>query len=128
LRTSVSNHWSRKSAELIVMSLDEGVALVGREFAETLKEEVKLLEVFGIERGGICGTMESMGFTKRHMGGHHLREFAVGSGVHAGVAANVADGFGVVVDAPEVAPLSMGENVPSSGRISSRAREIEFAE
>ena len=40
--------------------------------------------------------------------GHHLGEFVVGFGVDAGVAADFADGFGVIVHAPEMVTVGHG--------------------
>ncbi len=71
--------------------LDESVALVGGEFAEALHEKVQLLEIFGIERGGIGRNHREQRLHEATHGRHHLREFVVGLGVEAGVAANVAD-------------------------------------
>jgi len=48
--------------------LHEGVTLVGRKFAKTLEQKMKLLEIFGLSVVGSGGIIESMGFTKRHMG------------------------------------------------------------
>ena len=109
--------------------LDEGVALVGRKFAEALKEEVKLLEVFRIERRGIGRNHREHGLHEAAHGRHHLGEFVVRLGVQAGVAANVADGFGVVVHAPEVVTTGHGRERAIEGQnFQTVTREIEFTD
>jgi len=109
--------------------LDEGVALVGRKFAETLEEEVQLLEILRIERGGIGGNHGEHGLHEAAHGRHHLREFVVGFGVKAGVAADIADGFGVVVHAPEVVAAGHGrEGSVERENFQAVAREIEFTD
>src|SRR5260370_17703632 len=53
--------------------LDEGVALVGGEPAETLHQKVQLLEIFGIECGGVRPNHGKKGLHKAALGRHHLR-------------------------------------------------------
>src|SRR5229473_8605734 len=109
--------------------LDEGVALVGREFAETLQQEVELLEIARIESSGVGGNHGEHGLHEAAHRRHHFREFVVGFGVEAGVAANVADGFGVVVHAPEVVAAGHGrEGAVEREDFQAVAREIEFAD
>src|SRR5258708_3082873 len=108
--------------------LHEGVALVGSEFAETLHEKVQPLEIFGIERGGVGRNHREQWFNEAAHGRHHLREFVVGFGVETGVAANVADGLGVVVDAPEIVAAGHGRKGAIEGKdFQTGARKIEFA-
>src|SRR5437016_10629212 len=109
--------------------LDEGVALVGRKFAEALQQEVKLLEVLWIERGGVRRHHGEHGLHEAAHRRHHLREFVVGFGVEAGMAADVADGLGVVVHAPEVVAAGHGgKGAIKRKNLEAVAREIEFAD
>src|SRR5713101_8906798 len=107
--------------------LDERVALIGRKFAEALQEKVKLLEVLRIERGGIGRNHRENGLHETAHGRHHLRKFIVGLGIDAGVAANVADGFGVIVHAPQiVAVRHRSKSAVERKNLQTVAREIKF--
>jgi hypothetical protein len=108
--------------------LDESVTLVGGEFAETLEEEVELLEIFRIERGGVGRNHREHGLHEAAHGRHHLREFVVGFGVEAGMTANVADGFRVVVHAPEIIPAGHGgEGAVERQDFQAVAGKVKFA-
>src|SRR5438552_13511050 len=108
--------------------LDESVAFVGRKFAETLEQEMELLEIFGIERGGIGRNHREHRLHEAAHRGHHLGEFVVGFGVEAGVAANVADGLSVIVYAPEIIAAGHGrERAVEREDFQAVARKIEFA-
>ena len=63
---------------------------------------MKLLEVARIERCRVGRNHGQDGLHEPAHRNHHLREFFVRFGVHAGVPANLANGFGVVVHAPQV--------------------------
>ncbi len=109
--------------------LDEGVALVGRKFAKALQQEVELLEVFGIERGGIGRNHGEHGLHEAAHRRHHLREFVVGFGVETRMAADVADGFRVIVHAPEVVAAGHGgKGAVKRKNLEAVARKIEFAD
>src|SRR6266404_1012645 len=108
--------------------LDEGVALVGREIAKTLAEEVEALEVTGMQGGRIGRDHGEDGLHEAAHRGHHLGEFVVGFGVEAGVAANFALRAGVVIHAPEVVAVVHGSEGAVEGEyFEAVAREIEFA-
>ncbi len=65
------NHWSRKSAALMVMSCTRVYRLsdMERGCENAVHEEVKLLEIaVGLRMVGSGGIIESSGFTKRHIG------------------------------------------------------------
>jgi hypothetical protein len=85
--------------------LDQGVAFVRAEFAEALQHEVKLLEIFRIQRGGIRRDHRKHRLHEAAHRRHHFREFVVGFGVEAGVATDFTLGFGVIVDAPKVVAI-----------------------
>src|SRR5579859_1927523 len=80
--------------------LDECVTLVGGEAAKSLHEEMKLLEVAGLEGGGVGRNHGKERLHEAAHRGHHFGEFVVGLGVNAGVAANLALRAGVIVHAP----------------------------
>ena len=82
--------------------LNQRVALVGRKAAEALQHEVKLLEVARIERRRIRRNHRQHRLHKATHRRHHLREFVVGLGVEARVAANFALGACVIVHPPEI--------------------------
>jgi len=108
--------------------LNESVTLVGRKLAETLEQEMQLLEIFGIERGGIGRNHRQHRLHEAAHRGHHLGEFVVGFGVEAGVAANVADGLSVIVYAPEIIAAGHGrERAVEREDFQAVARKIEFA-
>src|SRR5450432_1077086 len=69
---------------------------------------MELLEVARIKRGGIGRHHGEHGLHEAAHRRHHLRKFVVSLGVNARVAANFADGFGVVVHAPEVIAVGHG--------------------
>src|SRR5206468_9748632 len=108
--------------------LNESVTLVGRKLAETLEQEMELLEIFGIERGGIERNHREHRLHEAAHRGHHLGGFVVGFGVKAGVAANVADGLSVIVYAPEIIAAGHGrERAVEREDFQAVARKIEFA-
>ena len=108
--------------------LDERVTLVGRELAETLEQKMELLEIFGIERGGIGRNHREQGLHEAAHGNHHLGEFVVGLGVEAGMSTNVADGFGVIVYAPQVIAVGHGRKCAVEREdFQTVTRKIEFA-
>src|ERR1700686_3854459 len=88
--------------------LGERVAFIGAEFAKTLQQEVELLEILWIQRGGIRRNYGEHGLHEAAHRRHHFGEFVVGFGIEAGVAANFALRFGVVVDTPEVVAIEHG--------------------
>src|SRR5580704_7277206 len=107
--------------------LDEGVALIGGKFAEALQQKIQLLEIFGIERGGVGRDHGEHGLHETAHGRHHFGEFVVGFGVQAGVTANIADGFGVIVNAPEVVAAGHGrKSAVERKNFEAVTREIEF--
>ncbi len=63
--------------------LDESVALVGRKAAETLHQKVKLLEIAGLQSGGVGRNHREQRLHEAADRRHHLREFVVGFGVDA---------------------------------------------
>src|SRR5437762_11603860 len=108
--------------------LDERVTIVGRELAETLEQKMELLEIFGIERGGIGRNHREQGLHEAAHGNHHLGEFVVGLGVEAGMSTNVADGFGVIVYAPQVIAVGHGRKCAVEREdFQAVMRKIEFA-
>ncbi len=108
--------------------LDERVALVGRKAAETLQHEVKLLEVARVERGRIGRDHRQHRLHEATHRRHHLREFVVGFGVEAGVAANFALGARVVVHAPEIVAVEhRRERAVERKNFEAMARKVEFA-
>src|SRR5207247_1869948 len=90
-------------------------------------QEMELLEIFGIERGGIGGNHREQGLHEAAHRSHHLGEFVVGLGVEAGMSADVADGFGVVVYAPQVIAAGHGRKRAVEWEdFQAVARKIEF--
>ena len=88
---------------------------------------MELLEIFGIKRRGIGRNHREQGLHEAAHGSHHLGEFVVGFGVNAGMTANVADGFGVVVYAPEVIAARHGrERAVERKNFQAVARKVEF--
>ena len=108
--------------------LDERVALVGRKAAETLHEEVKLLEIAGLESRGIGRDHREQRLHEAAHRRHHFGKFVVGFGVDAGMAANFALCAGVVVHAPEVVAIGHGSEGAVEGKdFEAVARKIELA-
>src|ERR1700745_2134381 len=66
-----------------------------------LQHEVKLLEIFRIQRGGIRRDHRKHRLHEAAHRRHHFREFVVGFGVETRMGGNFALGFGVIVYAPE---------------------------
>src|SRR5580700_2599980 len=69
---------------------------------------MELLKILGIQRGGIWRDHGEHGLHESAHRRHHFGKFVVGLGVEAGMAADFALGFGVVVDAPEVVAVEHG--------------------
>src|SRR5215469_2833541 len=119
LSTSVSNHWSRKSAADMVMSWTR---------LEAAREKGEFAEARGIERSGIGRRHREKRFDEAAHLDHFLAEFVVGFGVKAGVADEFTAGLGVVVDAPEMVAIGHGrESAVERKDFEAVAREVEVA-
>ena len=86
--------------------LNQCVALVGRKASKALHQEMKLLEIARFERRGVRRNHGQHRLHEAAHRRHHLREFVVGFGVDAGMAANFALRARVIVHSPEV--ISIG--------------------
>ena len=102
LSTSVSNHWSRKSTALIVISWIWLYFRPVRQRLEAPAEEQQILEAARIERGRIGRRhVEDRLDEAAHLD-HRLAVLVVGLGVDLRVAGDLAPRLRVIVDAPEV--------------------------
>ncbi len=90
--------------------------------------KVQLLQIARIERGGIGRDHGEHGLHEAAHRRHHLGKFVVGFGVNAGVAANFADGLGVIVHAPQMIAIGHGrESAIERQNFETVARKIKLA-
>ena len=122
LSTSVSNHWSRKSTALIVISWI-WLYLSGSDSAwKRRPRNSRSLQSARIERRGIRRRHGEDRLDEPPHLDHGLAVLVVGFGVEPRVPRDLPAGLGVIVDPPEVVAPGIGVNVPSSGSISRPCR------
>ena len=129
LSTSVSNHWSRKSTALIVMSWTWLYWSSGESFWKRRAEAQQVREAFQVERGRVGrGHREDRLDEPAHLD-HRLAVLVVGLGVDLRVPRDLAARLVVVVDAPEVvAARHRGERAVQRQDLEAVARQVELAD
>ena len=102
LSTSVSNHWSRKSTALIVISWTWLYLSWSRQRLEAAAEEEQVHQPARIERRRIGRRHGEDRLDEPAHLDHRLAVFVVGLGVHLRVAGDLAARLRVIVDPPQV--------------------------
>ena len=102
---SVSNHWPRKSAALIVISWTKTACCFSGRPLERAGEAGQRGELAGVEAGRIGRHDRQDRLDEAGHLDHQLAVFLVGLGVELRPAAQLADRPAVVVDPPQVVAL-----------------------
>ena len=118
-RTSVSNHWSRKSAALMVISWTRLYLSSAGELLKSLAQARELFPVARVEGSRVGRNHRQNRLHEPAHRDHGLREIVVRLGVEFGMPLEFAPRLRVIVHAPKIVAFWQGVNVPSSGRISS---------
>ena len=137
LSGSVSNHWSRKSAALIVISWTKTACWRSGSCWNVRSEAAERQQRARVERGQVGrGDREDRLDEAGHLD-HELAVFLVGLGVGRRPAAELADRPAVVVDPPEVVAAALGRaRRPAERRerpverqdVEAVARQLELAD
>ncbi len=129
LSTSVSNHWSRKSTALIVISWIWLYLSSSESAWKRRPSEQQVHQAAGIERRRIGRRHVEDRLDEAAHVDHRLAVFVVGLGVDLRVARDLAAGLGVVVDAPQVVAVRhRREGAVERQDLEAVPRQVELAD
>ena len=125
---SVSNHWRRKSAALIVISWTKTACCFSGSFWKARSRPVSGASWRGSRPVRSGGTIAQDRLDEPGHLDHQLAVFLVGLGVAEAPAAELADRPAVVVDPPQVVVLERRERAVEGQDVEAVLRQVELAD